>query len=39
MVGNVAWTATRDVPEPGTLGMFGAGLLGLILMRRKRSAA
>lgn len=38
MVGSVAWTATRDVPEPGTLGMFGAGLLGLMLLRRRRSA-
>ena len=38
MVGSVAWTATRDVPEPGTLGLFGVGLLGLILLRRKRSA-
>jgi hypothetical protein len=38
MVGSVAWTATRDVPEPATLGLFGAGLLGLILVRRKRSA-
>jgi hypothetical protein len=39
MYGTVAFTATRDVPEPGTLGMFGAGLLGMILLRRKRSAA
>jgi hypothetical protein len=38
MYGSVSFTATRDVPEPGTLGMFGAGLLGMFLLRRKRSA-
>jgi hypothetical protein len=37
MFGSVTWTATRDVPEPATLGLFGVGLLGSILLRRKRS--
>jgi hypothetical protein len=38
MYGSVSWTATRDVPEPGTLGLFGLGLLGSALLRRKRAA-
>lgn len=29
-------TATSSVPEPGTLGLIGAGLLGLGLIRRRR---
>jgi hypothetical protein len=38
MYGSVTWTATRDVPEPATLGLLGMGLLGLIGLRRKRAA-
>ena len=38
MFGTVSWTATRDVPEPATLGLFGLGLLGLGFVRRKRAA-
>jgi len=29
---------TRAVPEPGMLGLLGAGLLGLAMLRRKRGA-
>jgi hypothetical protein len=29
----------RRVPEPGTLALFGAGLIGLALFRRRRNAA
>jgi hypothetical protein len=29
----------RRVPEPGTLALFGAGLIGVALMRRRRHAA
>lgn len=29
----------RRVPEPGTLALFGAGLLGVALFRRRRNAA
>jgi hypothetical protein len=31
-------TGGTDVPEPGMLGLFGAGIIGLALARRRRSA-
>jgi hypothetical protein len=39
MNGSVAWTARpASVPEPGTLGLLGLGLLGAAAARRKRAA-
>jgi len=36
---NVAINAVQaGVPEPGTLGLLGAGIVALALMRRKRAA-
>ena len=35
-VDNVSLTA---VPEPGTLALFGLGLMGLVLARRQQKAA
>lgn len=29
---------SEEIPEPATMGMLGLGLLGLVLLRRKRSA-
>ena len=34
----ITTTTTQTVPEPGTLALFGLGLLGLRLMRRTRTA-
>lgn len=31
-------TPTNDVPEPGILGLVAIGLLGMVLVRRKKSA-
>ena len=30
-------TATSGVPEPGTIGLAAAGLIGLVLLRRRRT--
>ena len=41
MFGATTWTvgpAAVGVPEPGTLALFGAGLLGILVTRRKRIA-
>ena len=34
----VSYTPATSVPEPATLGLFGAGLIGLGFMRRRRAA-
>ncbi|MEH6626495.1 MAG: PEP-CTERM sorting domain-containing protein [Motiliproteus sp.] len=34
---NVQWGGTTSVPEPGTLLLLGLGIVGLALVRRKRS--
>jgi PEP-CTERM motif len=39
ITGGTANVGTSNVPEPGTLGMFAAGLLGLGLMLSRRSKA
>jgi hypothetical protein len=31
-------TTTQTVPEPGTLALFGLGLVGFVLVRRTRTA-
>ena len=36
----VEWSArATDVPEPGTLSMFGMSVAGLAFLRRRRRAA
>lgn len=30
-------TAISGVPEPGTIGLAAAGLIGLVLLRRRRT--
>lgn len=32
-------SAVKQVPEPGSIVLFGAGLIGLALLRRRRAAA
>lgn len=36
--GSTLAVQTRSVPEPGTLALLGAGLIGLALMRRRNNA-
>lgn len=35
---NIAWSANRAVPEPGTIALLGLGLAGLGFARRRRAA-
>jgi hypothetical protein len=37
-VRSIEGTGTTDVPEPATVGLFGLGLLGLGIVRRRRTA-
>ncbi len=36
LVGNLAFTGTKVVPEPGTIAMLGMGVIGLVAVGRRR---